>query len=151
MGLREKISILFWLIIGVSVSFGALKLGLGSASHPSVGFMSFFAGLILILLTLLLAISEIKKGKSSPPTPFSLTPNKNILIVICSLIFFALVLETLGYLISMGLFIFVLFKIRAPKKWVAPLMWSIGVSFSTYFLFTIFLKCNFPRGILNFG
>src|SRR4030042_4482845 len=118
MGLREKISILFWLIIGVSVSFGALKLGLGSPSHPSVGFMSFFAGLILILLTLLLAISEIKKGKSSPPTPFSLTPNKNILIVICSLIFFALVLETLGYLISMGLFIFVLLKIRAPKKWV---------------------------------
>ena len=151
MGLREIISISFWLVIGVSVSLGALKLGLGSASHPSVGFMSFFAGLLLILLTVILAISEIRKGKSGPPTAFSLTPNKNILIVICSLIFFALVLETLGYLISMGLFIFVLFKIKTPKKWGAPLAWSIGISSGTYLLFTIFLKCNFPRGLLNLG
>lgn len=151
MSLREKISILFWLVIGASVSLGAWKLGIGRVSHPGVGFMSFFAGLILVLLTLVLAVLEIKKGKFKSSISPSLTLNKNVLIVICSLIVFPVVLETFGYLISMGLFIFTLFKVRTPKKWVSPLLWSIIISITSYLLFYNLLKCNFPRGVLNFG
>lgn len=151
MGLRETIGTLFWLAIGVSVSLGAFKLGIGRVSHPGVGFMSFFAGLLLILLALLLSVLEIRKGKARPPTSFSVIPNKNILMVISSLVIFSLVLETLGYLISMGLFIFIVFKIRAPKKWGGPLFWSVVVSFSTYLIFSFLLRCNFPRGIFNVG
>jgi hypothetical protein len=49
------------------------------------------------------------------------------------------------------LFVFVLFKITAPKKWFGPLFWGIGVSLATYFLFSVLLKCNFPKGVFNLG
>lgn len=151
MGLKEKISVLFWLVIGVSVTLASIKLGIGRVSNPGPGFMSFFAGLLVIFLSLLLAGSEIRKRGYKLPSHFTPSTNVNFIIALCSLFGFVLVFNTLGYLISIGLFVFILFKTTAPKKWLSPLYWSIGVSLATYFLFSFLLKCTFPKGIFNLG
>lgn len=151
MDLKAGISVLFWLVIGVSVTLASIKLGIGRLSNPGAGFMSFYAGLLLIVLSLLLAVLKIRKGKPKLSSTLSLSIGKSLIIAFCSLVGFVLILKTLGYLISIGLFVFVLFKTTAPKKWLNPLFWAIGVSFATYFLFSVLLKCNFPQGVFNLG
>jgi len=151
MGLKAKVSVIFWLIIGVSVTLGSIDLGIGQVSNPGAGFMCFYSGLLLIFLSLLLAIMEIKKKGPPSSPPLSLHFSKNLIISFCSLVGFGLFLKTLGYLISTGLFVFVLFKITSPKKWFGSLLWAIGVSLATYFLFSVLLECNFPKGIFTLG
>jgi len=151
MDLREKISVLFWLVIGVSTTLASIKLGIGRVNNPGAGFMSFYAGLLLIILSLVLAALGIRKRRFTPSSSFSLPISKNLVIALCSLFGFVLVLKTLGYLISTGLFVFVLFKITAPKKLLGPLFWAIGVSLATYFLFSVLLNCNFPKGVFSLG
>ncbi len=151
MELKAKISVLFWLMIGIGVSVGSIPLGIGQVSNPGAGFMCFYSGLLLIFLSLLLAITEIRKRSSQSSPPLSLYMSKNLIISFCSLVGFVLFLKTLGYLIATGLFVFVLFKITSPKKWLGPFFLAIGVSLATYLLFSVLLECNFPKGIFNLG
>ena len=153
MDLKTTISFLFWLVMGVAVAFGSVKLGIGQVNNPGAGFMSFYASLLLIILSLILAVLEIIKRKrvSEPSSSFSLSISKNLAVALCSLFGFVLILKTLGYLVSTCLFVFVLFKITAPKKWLSPLCWAIGVSLATYYLFSVLLECHFPKGMFNLG
>jgi hypothetical protein len=151
MGLKGKLSVLFWFAIGVSVSIESLKLEIGGVSKPGPGFMSFYAGLFLIFLSLLLAALEIRKSRHGPSGHFSLSINRNLIITLLSLFCLAFFFTTLGYLISVALFVFVLFKSTAPKKWLGPFLWSLGVSVGTYLVFSILLRCNFPKGIFGLG
>ena len=153
MDLRATISVGFWLLIGATVSLASIKLGIGQVNNPGAGFLSFYAGLLLIILSLILAVLEIRKRKRAPKlsSSFSLPVSKNLAVALCSLFGFVLILKTLGYLVSTSLFVFVLFKITVPKKWLGPLFWAIAVSLATYFLFSILLECNFPKGIFNLG
>jgi len=151
MGLRERIGILFWLLIGIIVSLASIRLGIGRAANPGSGFMPFFSGLLLIFLSLLLVVQEIRKVRAKPSISFSLNINKNLGILVCSFLVFIFVLQTLGYLISLSILLFVLLEATAPKKWISSLLWAIGVSICSYLIFSILLKCNLPRGIFNLG
>ncbi len=148
---KDIISTLFWLIIGIMVSLGSVKLHIGQPTNPGPGFMSFYAGILLIILSLLSAVINIRKRRIKTSIPLSLGLSTNLIVVVCSFFGCALVFETLGYLISIGLFVFVLFKITAPKKWLSPLICSIGVALGVYLVFSLLLQLNFPRGIFNLG
>ena len=151
MGSKDIIGSLFWLIIGIMVSLGSVKLHIGQPTNPGPGFMSFYAGILLIILSLLSAVINIRKSKIKTSTPLSLGLSTSLIVVIFSFFGCALVFKTLGYLISIGLFVFVLFKITAPKKWFSPLLCSIGVVLGVYLVFSLLLQLNFPRGIFNLG
>jgi len=152
MDLKEKIAVLFWLLIGVSVSLSAVKLRLGRVNNPGPGFMSFYAGLFLIALSLILAALEMKKGRSKVPTTGALfSINRNLAISLLSLFCLATVFTTLGYLVSVALFVFVLLKMTAPREWIGPLLWSICFSLAAYLLFSVLLRSELPRGVFNIG
>lgn len=151
MSLKEGIGIIFWFLIGITVSLASIRLGIGRPSNPGTGFMPFISGGLLIFLSLLLAFLELRKGRNKSSIPFSLSVNKNLIVMLLCLFGFMLVLETLGYLISIGLLFFVLLEATAPKKWLNALLWSIVVSSCSYLIFSTLLKCHFPRGIFNLG
>lgn len=151
MATKDIVSSLFWFIIGILVSLGSVKLHIGQPSNPGPGFMCFYAGILLIILSLLSAVMSIRKSRVKTSIPLSLGLNTNLIVIMCSFFVCALVFETLGYLISIGLFVFVLFKITAPKKWLGPLLFSIGAVLGVYLVFALLLQLNFPRGIFNLG
>ncbi len=82
---------------------------------------------------------------------FSLAASKQVLVMIACLLGYALVLEWAGYLISVGLLVFIAIKMRSPGKWASPMFWAIGVSLVSYFVFSTLLECKFPRGTLFGG
>jgi putative tricarboxylic transport membrane protein len=76
---------------------------------------------------------------------------KNFVLPILSLLIYALILERLGFLITTYLFLFFLFKLTAPKKWLSPLLTALLISVSCYFIFSVWLKVSLPNGFLKIG
>jgi len=73
---------------------------------------------------------------------------RKIGLVLASLFFFALLLETLGYLVVTSLFFILLFR-SVGNRWRTVFVASVLAVFITYFGFT-FLGVKFPLGILKF-
>ena len=48
---------LFWVALGILVCYGATRLGLGSVTAPGAGFIFFWSGLILVILSFM-ALTE---------------------------------------------------------------------------------------------
>jgi hypothetical protein len=44
---------LFWIAVGLLASYGATRLGVGSITDPGAGFIFFWSGLVLIVLSLI--------------------------------------------------------------------------------------------------
>ena len=49
----DHVSSIFWLANGVAIVYLSYRLGLGSSAHPGPGFLSFWAGVILRSLAIL--------------------------------------------------------------------------------------------------
>jgi putative tricarboxylic transport membrane protein len=75
---------------------------------------------------------------------------QNVLIIVVSLIAYALLLERLGFLISAFLFLFVLFGAFDSRRWFFSLGVSLITILITYTLFVLVLRVELPSGLLRF-
>jgi putative tricarboxylic transport membrane protein len=152
---NERVFGLIWIILGAVFCFGATKLSFGNFRKPGPGFLPFFAGAILSLLGLILFfLPTVRKevSKREEPAGEKLWRGKNwknVLFTLLSLFGYLISIEPLGFLLTSFLFLFFLFKLMEPRKWFDPFIFS-GISVALiYYIFTIWLHCQFPRGIFN--
>ncbi|HVH92391.1 MAG TPA: hypothetical protein VM783_13510, partial [Candidatus Acidoferrum sp.] len=54
---------LFWVSLGVLVCYGATRLGLGSVTEPGSGFIFFWSGLILVILSLMVLVESLRSSQ----------------------------------------------------------------------------------------
>jgi len=141
----------FWTGLSLLVMILSYNMGLGGFHTPGPGFMPFLVGVLLLLTSFyLLGKSLLKKGitEETATEEQSKTNYRKIGLVLASLFFFALLLETLGYLIVTSLFFVLLFR-SMGNRWRTVLVASAFVALVTYFGFTFF-GVRFPSGILKF-
>jgi putative tricarboxylic transport membrane protein len=146
---------LIWFALGVYFCVESIKLNLGSLNTPGPGFLSFLAGFFLALLGLLLMLSSILKklGRQNETKSIVISVKSNwkyfgfVLIILFS---YALLFEPVGFFLTTFFFFFFLFKLTEPKKWLMPLIFSGTVVILSYFLFSVLLKCQFPKGPFKF-
>lgn len=67
------------------------------------------------------------------------------------LMMYPLLLEPLGFIIATLLLLFFLFKILEPRKWFIPILISFITVILSYFIFYVWLRINFPKGVFNLG
>lgn len=72
-----------------------------------------------------------------------------VYIVLGLLFVLFLVIETLGFIVAISTFVFVLSTIFSPDKWLRNLIVSILFSSSIYYMFTSGLGIPLPVGILR--
>ncbi len=70
------------------------------------------------------------------------------LVLVAVFIVYLLMVKWVGFFISNFLFVIVSSKLLGAKDWARPIVLSAGVSLFCYFLFEVWLKLSFPRGIL---
>jgi hypothetical protein len=145
---------LVWVLLGVAICIGSVRLRLGGFHKPGPGFMPFLAGSILILLGLILAGSTLSKGLEKEKTKGKeawMNVNwKRFLFTLSGLFAYALLLEPIGFYPIAFLFLFFLFKLTEPKRWLMPAgLAGISVLLS-YLIFSVWLKVQFPIGIFRF-
>jgi len=142
---------LTWLLLGLAYCLGAIQYKLGTFQAPGPGFMPFLAGGLLALLGLILFISTSLKAKSHMGESLAQKDRaRNLLFPLGALVFYALFLERLGFLLDTFIFLLFLLKMARPKIWILPIILSALIVTTAHFLFSVFLQTHFPKGILGF-
>ena len=144
-----------WIGLGLFVSVYSLRLGLGALVKPGPGLFPFFLGLIIALLATYKLMSEhLSKGKDEGGTegfqssPQQALPVGRLAVLTITLFAYALLLETLGYIITTFLGLAVLLRTGGYEKWIPIVVYALIISGVTYFGFT-YLGTMFPPGILR--
>jgi hypothetical protein len=142
-----------WLLIGVIISAWSYRTGLGTFKEPGVGFVAFASGLFVIAVGALVTVlrrPRVQKSRTvSGPihvsflesAPFKLT------YTLALLVFYALLLDFLGYIITTGIVLFGLFFDRSLRRWAGALFASFLSVAVTYLVFEVWLKSQLPRGV----
>ena len=123
---------------------------------PPMAYPSVLIGLIAIVLARLAWTLNRTSGHSEPPIEqpsFAETPRAtagliNLSLVIVAIIAYGLLAETLGFVVTASLILFVLL-VRLGTRWTSSLLMTIGVVPATYALFAFVLRVPLPSGWLG--
>jgi len=133
----------------VIVFVGSIQLGLGTTRQPGPGFITFGASGLLGVLSLICLIRTFAGKVKTGEVLF-----KNILwwrVVLSGLaiLAYALVMPTLGYLITTFLLMLFLYFMIHEQKWYWVVISSLLSSLGSYYLFSKLLNCQFPDGLFG--
>ena len=147
----DQTSSLVWLAIGIGITLGSLKYGFGSLHEPGAGFITFFAGAILSLLSIGLLISsfrdrELRRGLGMLWEGLEVG---KVFYVLGLLVVYTFVLKPLGFLVSTFLLLSLLFRVKATYRLLKVVILSFLITAGSYLLFEVWLKVQLPKGILG--
>jgi putative tricarboxylic transport membrane protein len=144
----DAIAHIFLTAFGMVLSLMAFKLGLGAMSDPGPGFLPFYTGVIISLLSLFNLGRLARLGRvNEDPAAISPAINcKRAVYVVLILFFYSILLEKLGYLITTFLAMLLLFGIYERKRWWVAVVGSIIVTVITYVVFHVLLNVQLPEG-----
>ncbi|MDI7259365.1 MAG: tripartite tricarboxylate transporter TctB family protein [Thermodesulfobacteriota bacterium] len=152
MGKADRISGAFWFLFSLFISYESYKLGLGTVRQPGPGFLFFWTGIVIAILSLIVILISLKKQSEGElrESVFARSNMTKLLLVLGSLFLYALLIEWLGFLIvTLLLFIFLLRVIEKKKAWFATLL-SLAVTAFSYLIFELGLQSQLPKGLLEF-
>jgi len=148
---KDLISSLFWLVIGVGVSYGGYDLELGTLHDPGSGFMFFWVGLLMMGLSLGIFIQALRKEGMAGElkTLWSGVQWKKVIYVLVALVFYAFAFQFLGFIVCTILLLIFLFKVVEPQRWSVAIFGAVLSALTTYLVFKIWLGTQLPQGILG--
>ena len=71
-----------------------------------------------------------------------------VIILNALLILYIFLVQWLGFFVSTFLLVILSSRLMEAKDWIRPIVLSAGVGLFCYFLFEVWLKLSFPRGIV---
>ena len=146
-----------WMVLGLSVMIVSYRMALGTLYSPGPGLMPFLLGFILILVSVPIFVQSLIRNLRRAERAvvekgiWTGIEAKNILLILISLIAYALLLEKVGFFIIASLFLFVLFKTFDAKKWYSTLAISLVTVTLIYVLFVMVLGVELPPGLMGIG
>jgi putative tricarboxylic transport membrane protein len=157
--LRDALSGLLFLIFGVAVVLYARTFPPMPGQSVGPSLFPMLAGIGLAAVGAALVISDLRQGASDfrqgagpwlQPGEWVAKPGMvlNFGLVVADLIFYALVVNTLGFFIAASVFLTVLFAgFRVTTKWIVPL--ALIVTFTIHYAFYTLLRVPLPWGLLQ--
>jgi hypothetical protein len=145
---NDQLSSTVWFILGLAVCLGSLQYKLGTPASPGTGFMSFLAGLAICFFSgigLIHSTLRQRQGEGWVPLLRGVLW-KNALIILVSLLAYALLLVPLGFSLTTALFIGFLLRAIAPQRWSVVVACSLLTAAISYLLFEVWLKAQLPKG-----
>lgn len=139
------------LALSLFVLWSGFDMGMGTINDPGSGYVLVYAGLLMILFSLIMLYSAVKDGG---PTFLSLWRDvlwTKPLIVIALLIAFTLAFETLGFLISTIVLLIVLLRVIDPVPWVRAISIAVLVPLVCWYVLVKLLLIQLPSGIFQIG
>ena len=150
----DRWSALFWLGISVAVCVHSVSLGVGSFREPGIGFLFFWGGAALgVLSVVLLFKTYVRKkedGQGQTGSLFRGIRWSTVGAVILALIVYALIFERAGALLSTAIFMAFLMRAIEVKRWITVLIVAVASALSMHVLFRVLLHVRLPVGFLGF-
>ena len=151
---RTKITIisagaLFWVALGILVCYGATRLGLGSVTEPGSGFIFFWSGLILVILSCIVVAESLRNTEESVQETREMNWVK-IALVLLSLVLYAFFLERLGFVLTTFVLLSFLLGWIERTNWARSLGVASVAALGTFMIFELWFKIRLPKGIFGF-
>jgi hypothetical protein len=148
---NDFLSSLFLFVIAVLACVGATKYHVGSFSDPQAGSFPFLMGLVIGVLSLAGMLKALQEGGGQGQGRLGLGVRnwKQVVYVSALLTFCGLILEGLGYLLTVSLF-FALLLILNYRKWYVVIGGTLIASVGSYLVFRLALQVELPRGLLGY-
>lgn len=141
--------ILLALSVYVIVTGVSLELWWGDEG-PGPGFLPFFAGMCLAILSVLLIFNSFKKEYNSSNNIFTKENLRYLFTLIGSAIVAALLVNLVGMVIAMGLLAgFLVTFLSEERKTFASIGMMVILPLVLYLIFQVGLDVPFPKGILG--
>ncbi len=149
----DRLSSVFWLLLGLIAIYGSVKVGLGGAREPGSGFLPFLASLSISFIALIILLQTFLKTAKSHRTFSSLWHGlrwKRALAVCIITVGYTLIFEKLGFAISTFFFLMTLLKGMESIPWGKALFISVLSTSLCYLLLSFSLESSLPKGIFGF-
>ena len=140
---------LFWVTAGLLACFEAIQLGLGSVTEPGAGFIFFWSGLILAVLSLIVFADSLRTPAETPREMRELNWTK-ITLVLLSLLLYAFFLERLGFVLTTFILVSFLLACVEGTNWFRSLGIACAAALASYAMFELWLKIRLPKGLFGF-
>ena len=140
---------LFWVALGILVCYGATQLGLGSVTEPGSGFIFFWSGLILVILSLMALAESLRSSEEIAQETGEMNWVK-IGLVLLSLVLYAFFLERLGFVVTTFVLLTFLLSWIEGTSWARSLGVASAAALGSFAIFELWLKIRLPKGILGF-
>ena len=147
----DFLSALFWLAIGVYIAMEGWELELGTLNEPGSGFILFWIGVIMSVLSVSLAVTTLIGSGGETVGQLWQNPRwRKVGLLLFYLVIYTLVLEPVGFIISTVILLILLFKTVEPQSWTTAIVGALLTTAFTYTVFGIGLGTQFPNGIFGF-
>ena len=140
---------LFWVAVGVLACYGASRLGIGNVAEPGAGFIFFWSGLVLIILSLIVFADAVRSSEATVQAIPEINWPK-IALVLFSLLLYAFFLERLGFVLTTFALMSFLLGCIQGTGWLRSLGIAGAAVLTSYAMFELWLKIRLPKGIFGF-
>jgi putative tricarboxylic transport membrane protein len=140
-----------WLAFSVFVVLAGRQHGIGVVSDPGSGFLLFWLGLLMCGFSAALVAAAIRAGGPTPASLWAGTRWGKVIVVMGSLCAFALLLNTLGFLLAAIPLLLLLLRAIDPVPWPVALPVGIGAPLAVWWLLKRLLLIQLPSGVLGIG
>ncbi len=144
----------FWICFSIIVAIESYRLGLGNLHSPQAGFFPFVASALMGFLSLILLLSTKKKKNRIIEIVEDISFDKNrvpkVIYAAIALFLYAIFLNFLGFILVSALLMVFMLRAIDPQKWAVVVIGGLLTPILAFLLFDVFLKVQFPKGLLNF-
>lgn len=148
----DVISGVFWLALGILLFIWSAGHQIGNIVNPGPGFYPLGLGLLLIFLSLILLAGKARRcftNVEEVPRLFATGGWKKIGYTVLVLLLGTFLFESIGYLLTIFLFMVFLMLGRELRSWKKTLLIAILATLGIYVVFVRLLEQPLPRGLLG--
>jgi len=146
------------ILLGVWIVFHSFTWKYYTSLGPGPGFFPFWIGLLIAGLGALLCgihLIALKRDRKAgleigSRGSFTVSGLRNVGVVIGTLVLCSLVMKSLGFVLTIGLFSFFHLYIVGKRGWIGSVVLSLLLSVGLFSLFRIKLKIPLPIGVFGF-
>jgi putative tricarboxylic transport membrane protein len=147
---REIIGCSFWLLFSFYFAVESYRLGLSMAHRPGPGFFPFIATVGIGLIAAWRLIANVRNGVPDDSGDAGMRDELALVAcVIAGIIAYAVLLDTLGFLVCTFLLVAFYLKVIAARRWLVSLCFAAAVALTAHFFFDVLLKAELPSGLLS--
>ncbi len=147
---RDLIGGLFWLAVGILLSFLSTQYTVGNIVEPGPGFLPLILGILLIFLALVLLIGARMSSSEGKVASSGGGGWKRVSYAVLVLIVTAFFFEKVGYLITFFLLMLLLMIGAGGQSWKRIFVTALCSAVGVYVVFVLLLEQPLPRGLLGF-
>ena len=146
----------FWtgllgLALGLFVIRSGLKLKLGSINDPGSGYVLFYTGILMCLFAISITFAAVTEGGPTFGSRWEGARWTKPVVIIASLIAYAIALDQLGFLISTIPLMLLLLRAIDPVRWTLAVPLAVLAPVGVWWVLKHALLIQLPSGIFEIG